>query len=565
MAYEIKVVLIISAIIMFFIVTHFITSAKRTRELKKNIARKWGKQPERKYSGNLISSVSGFFINKSEENPNGFVIDDITWNDLDMDKVYMEINNTLSTAGEEYLYALMRQPVFDNDTLAKRNAVIDYLKENDALRSMLQLHLALLGKQEDLNVTDYLYGKQKKSSSFNIYLYRLLSCVAIISPILALLKPNVGVPIAAVSFFINMTVYYKAKNEANSQLEALNYIVRMVNCAKKISTLESEELSEYTESLKESYKKVKAVNKRAFTLFYQSGDVLVEYGKIALLKELIDYEVVFSFISNHRDDLLKIYETIGLLDSLTAIASYRVYVDDYCVPDLKPANGKLPLYLNFTDIRHPLIKKPVPNSLTTQKSVLITGSNASGKSTFLKATAINAIFAQTICTCLAKSYESAFFKVYSSMALKDSIVNNESYYIAEIKSLKRIIDATDSSIPCLCFIDEVLRGTNTIERIAASSEVLYYLSGRNCLCVAATHDIELTKILEAHFDNYHFQETFTDDEIKFDYKLYNGRSTSRNAIKLLKFMGYNEAIVEKAEKRAEGFMKDGLWSNIPPL
>ena len=155
------------------------------------------------------------------------------------------------------------------------------------------------------------------------------------------------------------------------------------------------------------------------------------------------------------------------------------------------------------------------------------------------------------------------FAVFTSMALRDSVKNGESYFIAEIKSIKRIIDYANAETPCLCLIDEVLRGTNTIERIAASSQVLLELAGQNCICIAATHDIELTFILEGSYHNVHFQETITDHGILFDYRLRDGRATSRNAIKLLQLMGYSAAIVEEAEKRADGFVSQGSWKEIP--
>ena len=103
--------------------------------------------------------------------------------------------------------------------------------------------------------------------------------------------------------------------------------------------------------------------------------------------------------------------------------------------------------------------------------MLLTGSNASGKSTFLKSVALNAILAQTIYTVMADSYRAPYFRIYSSMALKDNLMGNESYFIVEIKSLKRIYESADEKVPMLCLIDEVLRGTNTVERIAASSQI----------------------------------------------------------------------------------------------
>jgi len=194
--------------------------------------------------------------------------------------------------------------------------------------------------------------------------------------------------------------------------------------------------------------------------------------------------------------------------------------------------------------------------------VVITGSNASGKSTFIKTLAINAILSQTIYTSLSRKYSASFFQIASSMALQDNIFSNESYYIVEIKSLKRILDRLDKDIPTLCFVDEVLRGTNTLERIAASSQILYNFSKINALCFAATHDIELTYILEKHFSNYHFQEEVVDNQVLFDYKLYEGRAESRNAIKLLGMMGYPEGVIEDAANSANLFLKEGYWKEI---
>ena len=290
---------------------------------------------------------------------------------------------------------------------------------------------------------------------------------------------------------------------------------------------------------------------------------MAEYVKIILLKELIDYEYLCKAAYEFREELLEVYATIGLIDRLIALASYRESVAFYTVPDVFPLSEDRPKSLEFVDVYHPLVKNPVLNSLSTDRSLLITGSNASGKSTFLKAVAVNAIFAQSIHTCLAREYSASLFAVYTSMAMKDSVRDGESYFIAEIKSLKRILAFLNDRIPCLCFIDEVLRGTNTIERIAASSQVLLHLAGSRSICMAATHDIELTHILEKIYRNLHFQENIEDGRIVFDYRLYEGRATSRNAIKLLRLMGYDESIVHKAENRAAQFATQGSWEAFP--
>ncbi|MBP5414173.1 MAG: DNA mismatch repair protein MutS, partial [Lachnospiraceae bacterium] len=100
----------------------------------------------------------------------------------------------------------------------------------------------------------------------------------------------------------------------------------------------------------------------------------------------------------------------------------------------------------------------------------------------------------------------------------------------------------------LGFVDEVLRGTNTTERIAASSAILRNLSDKGVLVFAATHDLELTSILDDIYENYHFEEEMKDDDVTFPYKLSCGKTTSRNAIKLLDILGYDKNIVIKANE-----------------
>lgn len=556
-----KILALAGIIVLAGIIIHFINSARLAKKLKQELAYRWGKIPEDKYTESDLLSISSYFKNLLNVNPNLFFIDDITWNDLDMDRVFKRLNCTQSTIGEEYLYAMLRRPSFSESELEKRKTLITFFSDQQAPRTAIQLVLARLGKLRSIDITNILFNSNRVSGSCS-YFYRILSVVAVLTVFLIFVNPAVGIPLFILSFATNLTVYYRAKNVLSTQLEVLAYIVSMVNCAKNIVDLDIKQISNINSTLDECYKKVKSINKKSFSLFYMSSDPLVEYTKIALLTELIEYETISAIIRKYHKELLEIYNCLGLLDALISIASYRASLPFFCIPGLYLAKPGYPLKIKFNNIYHPLLKNPVANSFETEKPVLITGSNASGKSTFLKTAAINAIFAQAICTCLAESYSSPYFRVYTSMALKDSIVNNESYFMAEIKSLKRIIDNLDGTYPCLCFIDEVLRGTNTVERIAASSQVLHYLSLRNCLCITATHDIELTSILSRFFDNYHFQETFKNNEITFDYKIYPGKSSTRNAIKLLKYMGYDDSIVKQAELRAEEFISSGRWHII---
>ena len=176
---------------------------------------------------------------------------------------------------------------------------------------------------------------------------------------------------------------------------------------------------------------------------------------------------------------------------------------------------------------------------------------------------MNALLAQSIHTCLAGEFETCFFRICSSMSLKDDVLHGESYYMVEIKSIKRILDLiAHKEYRVLCFVDEVLRGTNTVERIAASSQILKSLNSENSMCFVATHDIELTSLLEDQYENYHFREEVTDGDVTFSYQLLPGKATTRNAIRLLSIMGYQEDIIQKAEQMALEFVRNSHWQML---
>ena len=246
---------------------------------------------------------------------------------------------------------------------------------------------------------------------------------------------------------------------------------------------------------------------------------------------------------------------------MLAAASYREMLGDYGIPVLHEADGQAGIRnMKIKGLYHPLLSDPVKNDIETDRCMLLSGSNASGKSTFIKAVAVSALFAQTIHTVPADYYEACFYRIYSSMALRDDILSSESYFIVEIKSLRRIFTkAKEAGVPVLCFIDEILRGTNTVERVAASSELLEALSGENAMCFAATHDIELTYLLEKQYANYHFSEHIQAEDITFDYQIKRGRADSRNAIRLLAMVGFEKELVERSARRVEAFLAEGVW------
>lgn len=551
-----KVLVGIIVIVVVGIVFSIVENRKRLEYIKLNIINNYGKTINLDEVMIKMKNVSSYFRNKNEKN----IIDDITWNDLNMDDIFKKINNTQSTAGQEVLYDMLRTPVYSQAVLTKRDKVIEFFKKNEKERYDIQFILGKLGKSNELYITNCLFNKEDNSKS-NLLKFTLLSWIPAISLLLLFIHPMFLI-LTVGCVVLNVFISQRNKVE-NYDANGFSYMISLVNAANKIKEKNIFEIDENIDSIDASLKKLKNIKRKSVGIQEKSimsdMDVFAEYANLIFLREIITYEKVKNTIIKNKKELKNVYEYVGTIDSLIAIASFRESLDFYTKPCLKISEKREDNNIEFKDIYHPLVKEPVLNNGSFSKGVLITGSNASGKSTFIKTIAINAIMAQTIYTCFAKEYKTSYFNIYTSMALRDDIHSSESYYIVEIKSLKRILDQVQNNIPCLCFVDEILRGTNTVERIASSCEVLKNIGNENTLCFAATHDVELTYMLDDIFENYHFEETITDNDIKFDYKIHRGRAQTRNAIKLLEFMGYDKKLVENANYRAKNFLETGKW------
>jgi DNA mismatch repair ATPase MutS len=340
----------------------------------------------------------------------------------------------------------------------------------------------------------------------------------------------------------------------------------LLKCRDEIcATCFDSDMDSYTNLLKESQSKFKGFDKNSNMVLRMNssvgslGGVIFEYVKMLTHIDIIKFNNMLKIVQDNEQKIFELASAVGYIDAVIAIVYFRAALLYYCTPNLDMDST-----FSIKDGFHPALSNPVPNSFSQKRGMLLTGSNASGKSTFLKMTAINAILAQTIHTCAANEYTGGYYRIYSSMSLRDNLDNGESYYIVEIKALKRIMDeaAKTSSTPVLCFVDEVLRGTNTVERIAASAQILDKLSGSGVICFAATHDIELTHLLENKYDNFHFEEEVQNGDVLFSYHLLKGRSHTRNAIKLLEIIGFSDDIISKADDMAKNFLEKGEWDNV---
>lgn len=561
------------ALFLLFVFIQGICSERRQQQrFIRHLYDDYGKRPDREYKVERFLRIGSYY----KKHPAEGQIDDITWNDLNMDDIFKQMNHTLSSTGEEYLYYTLRTPKLSEEELNHQEKLTEYFMQHPDERVKVQLLMKKLGTTGNYSLYDYLdylsvLGKRSNRKQL------LLDLLMIPLIVLCFFNLSLGLIGIAVLMVYNITVYFKEKKDIEPYIISFTYIMRLLAVCDRLVRLPVPVCEKEWELIKSH--KLALGRMKSGSGWVLSGsnpgtggnplEMLMDYVNMAFHVDIMVFNKMLGELNRHLSDVDVLVSQVGAVETAICIGAFRASMKNgWCLPEFLlsgPADEKGgrtkedSLSLRLENGYHPLIEEPVKNSIFTRQGVLLTGSNASGKSTFLKTIAINAVMAQTIYTCTADRYEAGFFRIYSSMALRDDLEGGESYYIVEIKSLKRILDASKQGIPVLCFVDEVLRGTNTVERIAASTQILKSLAERNMLCFAATHDIELTELLGDFYENYHFEEEIRDGDIFFNYRLLTGKAATRNAIRLLEIMGYHESIIRQATRQAEQFIKTGVW------
>ena len=551
------------AVIAFFALVGVIDRIRKERALLAEVKRTFGVATTEEMNQERYASLNAYLNSLPKRETD---LDDITWNDLDMDRIFLKLNHTCSAIGEETLFAWLHRPETEAGELLRREHLTDLFSHVEEARVKAGRALLRMGKMRRISVYDYMMRLHDVPVEKNWKHYIGIAAYAAGAGLMIFGQSFPGFALIIMTALYNLLTYLTRKGQIGPYLEVVSYIARWIRAVGKmneeLSGIENETLHEILNDMKADAEVLKPFARGAAVLSPSEPtgggltEMIMEYVRMLTHIDLIRFNAIFRLYEEHQAELKRLFADTGLIDATRAVASYRTSIGKYCVPVL---HDTVMHSLKTEGIGHPLIEEPVANSIAADRPVLLTGSNASGKSTFLKTLAVNAIFAQTIHTVLASGYEADYFHILSSMALRDDIVTKESYYIVEIRSLKRIMDASERDCSVLCFVDEVLRGTNTAERIAASSRILRYLAEQKALVFAATHDLELTSLLQDVYDNYHFSEQVKEDIVVFDYRLKPGKATSRNALKLLRMMDYPERITDEADSAVEAFLKTGEW------
>ncbi|KMQ51354.1 Mismatch repair protein MutS-like ATPase [Chitinispirillum alkaliphilum] len=515
---------------------------------KKNIIQKldksWGKPKEETFNFELI----GRYFCKRDNSSAFHVVSEQTINDIDFRDVFAFADRTTSLVGQQYLYSKLltieKSPSFD-----KQEILIDYFTHNKTRRLDAQYYLSKLSDVYTYDVADLFLEKFADPPKYLIII-KLLSAVSFLTALLTVIFPQIALLLVGL-FSVNIFIHYANKKYTCRYANSIQRLSKLCSFTENLLRFKLPSISETAvrqsvksiESLKSKMKVFELEARQVSDPFMGMAYLFSEYLKVQFLLEPILVFSVLRRLKERRGDIQTFFEYCGEIDSAISIASLRAGLPHYCKPLISSEQSGL----HASGLYHPLVSNCVANDITTgPKSILLTGSNMSGKSTFIRAISINTLFAQTINTSFATEFRIPPLKLYSTIRISDDVMSGKSYYFQEVLAVKNLLTASQTDSSCLFCLDEIFRGTNTIERIAIAKAVLSRICLNGNIVIVSTHDIELSGLLRGNYDLYHFREDVEDGTVHFDFKLKRGFLKKHNAIRILQINGYPQDLIQEA-------------------
>jgi DNA mismatch repair ATPase MutS len=357
------------------------------------------------------------------------------------------------------------------------------------------------------------------SSRFWYLLYLLLVNYSVLSP-----------------FLMRTNQYQSVISRKHELLEGYAHLLHII----REQSFKQEELNQRAEGARQGMKEVKKLSK-LLNIFDQRLNMLL--GAVFNGLFLFDF-LMLHFLENWKDKnsahILEWIEITGWTDAMISLAGFASNHPDFVLPAISSRETEMEL----KGLGHPLIPdlKRVDNDLGIkgEKVVVITGANMAGKSTFLRSLGVNMVLAYVGCPVCATAFRSSYGGLYSSMRTADSLKDEESYFLAEIKRLQLIVKRMEEGEPLLILLDEVLKGTNTTDKKKGSVGLIQRSLNYPIRCFIATHDLSLGELEKEHKGqvvNYCFESYIKEMELSFDYTIRKGIATNMNASFLMKKMG----------------------------
>ncbi|MFR1709063.1 MAG: MutS-related protein [Clostridium sp.] len=475
--------------------------------------------------------------------------------DLDIvgkESLFQLINITNTWYGREYLANTLLEPNYDrNEILLRQEAIKELFGDLDFCEEIEYIGRSnKSGLENPKRLLNYVRDKDVliKSKLAKKILYLMPIFTIPISLIIIIFNLN---KISLLMYFLliaQTSIWVISTLKVNQVLENINYFRGSMEEYLNILTLiekkdfKSKKLIDIKKSLFEnngsSIKAIRKLSNISEKINIRQSNGLIYIALNVLL--LWDYQCVFSLEEWKAENGEKIegwLSDIGVMEELMSLAVLMHIDNNISFPVINTGRNKI----EAEELGHPLINRDVRvnNDLNMQENIfIITGSNMSGKTTFLRTIGINLVLAYIGAPVFSKKMDCSLLDIYTSMRITDDLKNGISTFYGELIRIKEIIEGAKSNKNMIFLIDEIFRGTNSKDRITGADAVIKNLSKAGVMGALTTHDLELCSLSEQKgIKNYHFSEYYKENKIYFDYKLKAGKSNTTNAKYLMRIVG----------------------------
>ncbi len=462
--------------------------------------------------------------------------------------LYQHINRTGTLMGRTELARSLRSPLQDGAAIRDMQEAVKELAPQVGFRQLFTAHATLAHEAPGdtgalykwLQMPDLFLGKKWLRIASWLSPACLIACIVIYAATGQYLP-------ATLFLIINWVIlgrYIKPMKDQHTHLTNKEQILRKF--ALLLSLIKKEPF-EASALLKAQQEEAAAADVALHRLARISNalDQNINQFVSVFLNSLLLYSIhcMFSLEKwkvQYRGKVAGWLQVIARMEAWNSVATFAFNHPSYIFPEVAEQAG-----LQATGIGHPLIPPAdcVANDITIgrpQHFLIITGSNMSGKSTFLRSVGSNLLLAMCGAPVCAGSFTFSPLHIMTSMRIKDSIARHTSYFQAELLRLQQIVKALQEGQRVFILLDEILKGTNSADKLTGSRQLITHLLDYNCLGMIATHDLELGQLEQTHpqnIKNYCFESTIQDNHLFFDYRIREGIAHNKNATFLMQQMG----------------------------
>jgi len=466
--------------------------------------------------------------------------------------IFQRINRTCSPEGRDRLAGFFNHPVLDANEIESRQKILAELSMMPGFRE--EFYALMRVNAVDAPISDRLKSMTESLATVQTKAGRILTTlfpIATLIVITAVATSTIPASTLLYLFFTGLTISGIYFNKVNKCHNLVSRLSDLLNSYSQLFALVASTvfttvmLDQISRSLGKQNKESASSAVKKLALIVKSFDLRLNPLMAAVLNGFMLWDIrqsirVSRWTGQYGHSMADWFDSIHQLEAYNSLAGYMFANPHFCTPQTSQE-----ITLKATNMGHPMIdaSKRVCNDFSLSHSpriVILTGANMAGKSTFLRTVGINYLLATMGCTVCSSGFIFKPLPLITNMRTSDSLLREESYFFAELKRLKLIVTEIQSKGEHLFILDEILKGTNSIDKAKGSKALINKLLAIGGTGLVATHDLELGQLAEIHhqsISNNCFEVTQKDGELIFDYILRKGVTSSHNATYLMKKMG----------------------------